>query len=131
LRSWPTPLDRISHLANQVVTHCGERLILSLQNLATLEVHEFTFHSVLAFRFSVAHNMRRLGSTFTVENSSWLREHELAPMRARRLDGVVHYMFSSNDGEFEILCYGPPLYTLQPTAKPSARRKRSPGRQQT
>lgn len=120
LRSWPTPLDRVRYLSDQKVTHTGGELHFSLQDLETLEVHKFRFAKPLAYRFTVPHNMRRMGSTFTVDNSAWITEHVQAPQRTVSLDGAEHYVFSSSDGEFEVLAIGPPLYSV---AKPPGRPK--------
>ncbi len=125
LRAWPTPLDSVRYLGNQEVTQAGGKLRFSLQNLETLEVHTFTFTAPLAYKFTVAHNMRRGGSTFTVDDSAWITEHVRAPQRTIRLDGAEHYVFSSTDGEFEILAIGPPLYSAaHPAPQPRRRRKK-------
>jgi len=107
-----SPINRVRYLGNQKVVQSGNTLRISLENLETLEEHTLIFSNALGYRFNIAHNMTRLGRAYTVANSEWLREHELAPLRTQKLDGALHFIFSSSDGELEVLSFGSPSYSV-------------------
>ena len=109
--SWSTPIDRIRHLGNMHAIHEVRVLRVLLQNLETRETHAFEFADPLGFKFTVAHNMRRLGNATTVTDSPWLKEHAAQPKRTRKLEGAVHYIFCSHEGEMEVLAVAPPVHS--------------------
>lgn len=110
LEEWLTAISNVRDLANRLVSASGGKLELSLVDLATEERHHFVFTDVLGFRHQVGFGMKRIGNTFLVRNSAWLKAMQSEPLRTTKLDLAKHYLFDLHDGQFEIIALRAPSY---------------------